>query len=584
MSRVSSATKGGSMFDLVVRGGQLIDGTGGEPFSADVGITDGRIAYIGSDADPGRDEVDAQGRLVTPGFIDVHSHLDGNATFESRLKPNSGHGVTSTVIGNCGVGFAPCRPEHRAFQVALMEGVEDVPASLLNAAITWRWQSYPEFLDVLAGRRYDMNVAGLVPHSCLRTWVMGERAIAGEPATDADLKAIRSLVREAMQAGAVGVASTRLVGQKTLDGIHCPSLGADFQEYLAIAEAMASVGEGVLQIAPEFNQFPRALEELQMMLDVVERSGVRLTYSLKQTNTHPDGWRELLDMTAAAQVRGARVAPQVLARPTGAIISWECSFHPFARCAAYAPLSELPLTERLNALKRPDTRHQLLDEAQRLRQAAPERYQRQQQLLFPVGSEVDYEPTPEQSVSAIAERTGQSAIEVIYDSLLAHNGKGCLLMTSGNYAQFSLEPAREMLAFAGAIPGLGDAGAHSSVICDASSTTYMLSYWTRDRTLGPRFSVSEIVRKMTDDCAEFFGFKDRGRLEVGMVADINVLDYEKLRLLPPQMTYDLPAGGRRLVQKSEGYDATIVAGQIVHRFDQQTSALSGRLLKARSST
>lgn len=566
-------------FDTVIIGGRLIDGSGSPARDANIGIRTGHIAYIGSEQIAGNQEIDARGLVVTPGFIDVHSHLDGNVTFESRLKPNSGHGVTATIMGNCGVGFAPCRPEDRAFNIALMEGVEDIPAAMLEAGIDWRWQSYPEYLDVLASGQYDMDIGGLVPHSCLRVWVMGERAIAGEPATASDLRVMEDLTREAISAGALGVGSTRLVGQKTLSGIHCPSLGADEAEYLAIARGLAAAGRGVLQIAPEFNQYPRAEQELAMIIAVAEQTGVQVTYSLKQTNQFPDGWKSLLEMTAAARSRAVRIAPQVLARPTGAIFAWECSFHRFARCPTWREtLAALPLPDRIERLARVDVRAALLDEALAERASDPERFDRMARLAFPVGDHIDYEPTPEDSFAALAERSGHSAETLMYDAMMARDGRGCILLASGNYASGDLEPAAAMFEFDGSIPGLGDAGAHCTVICDASSPTYMLGYWARDRTKGRRFPLEFVVRKLTRDCANLFGLNDRGVVEEGKRADLNLLDIDAIGLSPPHMEYDLPAGARRLVQPARGYAATLVAGEPVVAADESTDALPGRLM------
>jgi len=571
--------------DLIIRNGTIVDGTGAEPFRADIAIRDDRIAAIEpvdhraghapvGDHSSTRD-IDASGRLVTPGFIDPHSHLDGHASWEHRLKPDSGHGITTTVFGNCGVGFAPCAPEHRRFTVALMEGVEDIPAEVLDEGLPWAWETYPEYLSFLAERTFDMNVAGLLPHSLVRVHVMGKRAIEGEPATAADIKAIARLTEEALAAGAVGVGSTRVVAQRTLSGIPSPSQHAEEGEYLAIAQAIAAVGHGVLQIAPEFKQFPRAEHELAMIIRVCAETGVPVVYSLKQANADPDGWRRLLDMTAAANAEGLPIHPMVLGRPTGAIAGWETSSHRFSRCPSYRQIAHLPLQARVEFLARPEVRAAILSE-----EAAGEtdRFATMDHLTFPMGAVPDYEPGPESSIASVAERTGGAAAALTYDTFMARDGRGMLFVASGNYSDGSLEPAREMMQFEGSVLGLGDGGAHSTLICDASATTSTLSFWTRDRTRGERLTVPEVVHKLTAEPARLFGFADRGELAPGRKADLNIVDYERLGLSAPRMDYDLPGGGRRLVQDATGYDAIVVNGSLVGRHDQPTASLPGRLV------
>ncbi len=562
------------MFDLLISGGALLDGSGSEARQADVGISGERVAAIGALAGGESHLVlDATGLLVTPGFIDVHSHLDGNVTWESQLKPNSGHGITSTVMGNCGVGFAPCRPQDRRFIVDLMEGVEDIPAPLLHSALPWSWESFPEYLDVLRSRRFDMNVASLLPHSCLRVYVMGERAIRGEAATATDIAEMACVAREALAAGAVGIGSTRLLGQKTRAGTAAPSQHAAFDEYLALGAALGEA-DAALQIAPEFNQFPRAVEELAMAIEVARRSGCTVTYSLKQTNGDPNGWRKLMEMTLAANDDGLDIRPQVLGRPTGAIFSWETSTHPFFRTPSYRAIEHLPLEERLAELCKPAVRAAIVAECE----ARPGRFAELFNRFFIVGDAINYEPAESDSVLARAEAQGRSVAELLFDGLMANDGRGQLLLTSGNYAEFSLEPMLEMMRADCSILGLGDAGAHCTVICDASAPTYMLTYWSRDRSCGERLALPQVIRKLTAEPAELYGFEDRGRVQVGAFADLNVIDYEGLELGVPQMHYDLPAGGRRLLQPAQGYGATIVNGELTYRDGELVGAFAGRLL------
>jgi N-acyl-D-aspartate/D-glutamate deacylase len=576
--------------DLVIRGGDVDDGGGSGSRRADVAIGGGRIVAVGDLGDggapDGRDDggrfggaavLDATGLLVTPGFLDIHSHLDANVTWESRLAPSSGHGITATVMGNCGVGFAPCRPEHRRFTIDLMEGVEDVPAALLERHLPWSWQSYPEYLATVAAGRFDLHVAGLVPHSCLRVEVMGERAIAGQPATAADIDRMGRLVGEALDAGAAGVASTRLDGQRTRSGVPAPSGAATEDELDGIAAALARAGRGVLQIAPEFNQFPRAEDELRMIIAVARRHGIWVTFSLKQTNRFPDGWRRLLDLAAAAQADGVDVRPQVLGRPTGVVVTWESTFHRFTRCPSYVELAELALPERTGRLAEPARRAAILAEAAAIETTRP--YRTGPELMFPLGDVPDYEPRAEHSLAARRADGAGDDLALCYDLMQADEGRGAILVCSGNYADGHLGPAAEMLAFEHSLWGLGDAGAHCTAICDASATTHLLAYWARDRTRGPRLERTEVVRRLTSAPAEFFGFTDRGRVAPGMVADLNVLDPARLTLRRPRMAYDLPGGGKRLVQDATGYRATIVAGDVVGRDDADTGARPGRLLR-----
>jgi len=567
------------MNDIVIRNGTVFDGTGAPGQPLDIAVAAGLITAIENPGHipAGREEMDANGRVVTPGFIDTHSHLDGSVVWESRLEPNSGHGITTTVMGNCGVGFAPCRPEHRDFTVALMEGVEDIPRAVLEAGLPWTWESYPEYLAVLDGLGWDMDVAGLLPHSCLRVEAMGvDRALDGSAATAADLDTMAGLARDALAAGAIGIASTRLIGQKTRDGRPAPSRFATRDEFRVLADAIADAGHGVLQIAPEFNRYPDALDELTMVLDVARETGAPVTYSLKQTTGHPQGWRELLAVTRSAIDDGVRVHPQVLARPTGAIIGLETSRNRFTSCPSYKAIRELPLAGRVTEMRKPDTRQAILEEAA----ANRERFEFQLPLLFPIGADIDYEPLQSTSVQHRAEQTGVSSEEIIYDHYLSDDGTGSFLWATGNYAEGNLDFAREMMLFDSSIPGLGDAGAHCSVVCDASVTTTTMAYWTRSRERGERLPLELVVHKLTGAAAAAFGLDDRGIIEVGRRADLNIIDMDRLSVDPPRMTHGLPANGARLVQDAHGYNATLVAGVATIIDDGDSGNRPGRLIRS----
>ncbi len=567
-------------FDIIIRNGTVHDGTGGEPYIADIAVRDGMIVSMGAIAGSAAEEIDAGGMIVTPGFIDLHTHLDGHVTWESVLYPATGHGVTTAVIGNCGVGFAPCRPQDRETLIRLMETVEDISFADLSAGLPWNWESFPGYLEALARRQFNMDVAALVPHSTLRAYVMGDRCLT-ETATAQDREQMAAIVCEAVRAGAIGVGTSTLRDQRTSDGRHIPSVLADEAEFLALAQGMASAGGGVLQVAIEFNQFPLACEELEMFARVGKASGRPIMYSLKQTNRTPDGWRSLLSISDRANAEGIAMHPQVLGRPTGALMGLQTSLHPFSRCPGFKPYADLPLADKVAAMRTPELRATLLSQAEEAQLKLPERV-RGFSLVFPFFDPPDYEPTQADSIDALAAARGIPAMEYAYDLLLEDEGRRILLLAGGNFAEYSLEPALEMMRNAHSVPGLGDAGAHSGIICDSSISTYMLSYWTRDRTLGDRMPLPSVIKWMTQDCANVLGLTDRGRLAPGLRADINVIDHDRINLRIPRATHDLPAGGLRLVQDAVGYAATIVNGRIVHRRDQVTEALPGRLLRGAS--
>lgn len=564
-------------FDIIIRNGAVFDGTGTEPFCSDIAIRDGLIVAIGAVEGIGAEEIDAKGKIVTPGFIDLHTHLDGHITWESVLHPATGHGVTTAVTGNCGVGFAPCRPDDRDNLIKLMETVEDISFADLSAGLPWNWESFPDYLDALSKRAFNMDIATLIPHSTLRAFVMGNRCLTDKASAE-EREQMASIVCEAIRAGAIGVGTSTLRDQKTSDGHHIPSVLADEEEFQALADGMARAGAGVFQVAIEFNQFPLACEELEMFARVGKASGRPIMYSLKQTNRTPDGWRYLLAISDRANAEGTAMHPQVLGRPTGALMGLQTSLHPFSRCPSFKPYLDLPIAEQVAAMRTSELRAQLLSEAEQAQLRLPERV-RGFSLVFPFFDPPNYEPTQAQSVDALAAAKGMPAMEYAYDLLLEEEGHRILLLAGGNFAEYSLEPALEMMRNPHSVPGLGDAGAHSGIICDASISTYMLSYWTRDRTLGDKLALPGVIKWMTQDCANVLGLTDRGQISVGMRADINVIDYDRINLRIPHAKHDLPAGGLRLVQNAVGFVATIVNGQIVHRDDEVTNVLSGRIIR-----
>ncbi len=563
-------------YDLVVRGGSVADGSGGGLFEADVAISGGRIAAVGKIAGRGREEIDARGKLVTPGFVDVHTHYDGQATWDGRMQPSSWHGCTTVVMGNCGVGFAPCRVEDHDRLIRLMEGVEDIPFPVLTEGLPWNWESYPDYLDALAKRRFDIDIGSQLPHAALRVFVMGERGANREPATPADIAAMAEIAEAAMRAGALGFSTSRTLNHRTSDGQPTPTLTAGEDELLDIAMAMKAANAGVLQFVSDFAD-PK--EEFAMLRRLVERSGRPLSFSLLQSSRAPESWRMLLAGIAQANADGLPIKAQVAGRPVGVLLGLELTMNPFSQHPAYREIAALPHAERVAALRDPSFRERLL--------AAPPENEpgfavstlNNWAEMFVMDEAFDYEPTADQSLEARAAGEGRAPQALALDAMLENGGRGMLYVPFLNYAQGSLDPAYAMLTHPNTIPGLSDGGAHVGMICDGSFPTYNLSHWTRDRTRGPKLTVEEVVRMQCADTAAALGLGDRGRIESGLRADLNVIDYDRLKLRPPEVAYDLPAGGRRLIQKADGYVATIVAGEITYRDGEPTGALPGRLVR-----
>ncbi len=567
--------------ELIIRGGTVADGLGGEPYKADVAIGGGRILAVGKlgAAHRGTAEIDARGLLVTPGFVDVHTHYDGQATWSSRLDSSSWHGVTTALIGNCGVGFAPCLPERRDILVALMEGVEDLPEVVLTEGLPWTWQSFPEFLDVLGARSYDMDIATQVPHAALRIHVMGQRAADHEQANQADRAEMARLAAEAVRAGALGFSTSRALAHKTLDGRHTPTLRAAEEELAEIGRALGGLQAGWLQVISDFDD-PGA--EFAMLRRIAETARRPMTFSLLQREKVPWLWRFLLDRIEEANAAGTPITGQVMARPIGLMLGFELSQNPFFPRPSWQRVATLPFAERLKVLRDPAFRRQILSEPT----TDPAMIYRLNtwDRLFPLGDPPDYEPPPERSLAAMAAQRGVNVEELAYDLMLERDGRGILNRPIINYADGDLEAAKTMIEHRNTLMGLGDGGAHVGLICDSSSTTSMITHWTRDRTRGARLPLGFVIRRLTRDNAAAIGLHDRGVVAPGMKADINVIDYDRLSVRPPEVAYDLPAGGKRMVQRAEGYVATIVSGQPVYRDGEATGALPGRLVRGARGT
>ncbi len=559
---------------LVIRNGTIIDGSGGEPFLADVAISGGRITGVGTDLPKGADEIDARGKLVTPGFVDVHTHYDAQATWSSRLSPSSWNGVTTVLLGNCGVGFAPCHPNQRDMLVKLMEGVEDIPEVVLTEGLPWNWHTFPDFLNALDARQYDVDIATQVPHAALRVYVMGQRGADREPATEQDRQRMAALTEEGVRAGALGFSTSRTLNHRTLDGKHIPTLRAEEAELTAIAQAMRSAGSGWLQIVSDFEDQD---DEFGLFRRLAEVSGRPVTMTLLQSHTKPDGWRDLLRQIEAANAAGLCMTGQVRSRPTSVLLGFELSQNPFMGRPSYREIAGLPFAERMQKLRNPEFRAAVIAERSR----AGGRTQRVERwdAMFPLGDPPNYEPAPEHSIAAHAVREGRCPDEVAYDLLMDRDGKGILYLPVTNYAGGNLDAVREMIAHPNTLLGLGDGGAHVGIMCDATATSYTLTHWTRERGRGETFPVAWAIKRLTHDNAAAIGLNDRGLVRVGMKADLNVIDYDRLLLRSPEIVYDLPAGGKRLVQRTDGFDATIVSGSVVYRNGEPTGALPGRLVR-----
>jgi N-acyl-D-amino-acid deacylase len=565
-------------FDLVVRGGTVVDGSGAEPVDADVAVRDGRIVAVGPVSGTGAEEIDARDRLVTPGFVDIHTHYDGQVTWEHTLGPSSEHGVTTVVMGNCGVGFAPARADQRELLIKLMEGVEDVPEVVMATGVPWNWETFPEYLDALAGRAADIDFAAQVPHSPLRVYVMGERGADLEPPSDQDLAEMRRLTADAVRAGAVGVSTSRNLAHRFKNGRPAPSVSTEDEEVLALADGLRDAAAGVFQLVPDTNLAPA--EQFALLRRIAERSGRPVSFSFLQSPHQPGGWQEILRDLDAARDEGLPIRGQVLPRPTGALLGLELSLHPFALHPAFRPLQHLPLAEKVRALRDPELRRRLLAE----RPEDPHDFFKyvvsEHESLFVLGDPPNYHPATDDSIAARARRAGRDPLEVIYDALLERDGHEILYRPMGNQEGERFESAgRDLLPNESTVLGLGDGGAHYSMICDAAYPTYFLTYWVRDAPADRRVDLAAAVRMLTSDPGTAVGLGDRGRLRPGHKADLNVIDLDRLHLHAPRASYDLPAGGRRLRQRAEGYDATVVSGAVTYRAGTATGALPGRLVR-----
>jgi N-acyl-D-aspartate/D-glutamate deacylase len=565
-------------FDIVIRGGAVVDGTGGPVREADVAVSGGGIAQIGKIAGAGREEIDAKGAVVTPGFIDVHTHYDGQVTWENRLAPSSGHGVTTVVMGNCGVGFAPVRPDQHQLAIKLMEGVEDIPEAVMADGVPWNWETFPEYLDAIDARQADIDFAAQLPHNPLRVYVMGERGANLEPPTDEDLSRMRALTAEAVEAGALGVSTTRTIAHRFRDGRLVPSIDTEVQEVLALAGGLRDAGKGVFQLVGDARRDPA--EQIALLRAVAETSGRPVSFTLMQGTGDTTGWKEMLKGLEAADRDGLPIRGQVIPHPTGMLLGLDLSLNPFGFHPSFRAIEHLPLDEKVAAMRDPALRARLLSETPSDPHAFFLSVVEDVEWLYPLGDPPNYHPDQSSSIAGRARAEGKPPMEVIYDALLEQDGHAILYRPTANREGERFESAYENLVrHPLTILGLGDGGAHYAMICDAPYPTYVLEYWVGHADPGKRLALPDAIRKLAADPARVVGLNDRGVLAPGMKADLNVIDLSRLHLHAPRMTRDLPAGGKRLTQKADGYVATVVSGQVTYREGEATGALPGRLVR-----
>ena len=565
------------MLDLIIKNGDIVDGTGSKAFKGDLGILNGTIVKIGEISDEAKNIIDASGSYVIPGFVDIHTHYDGQVTWSEELTPSSNHGVTTAVMGNCGVGFAPCRPEDKERLISLMEGVEDIPHPVLSEGLPWNWETFPEYLDSLSERQYDIDFAAQVPHGPLRVYVMGDRGANRETATPEDIEKMADLTSEAVKAGALGFSTSRTLNHRTAEGQPTPTLTAELDEMVGIAKGVQAAGSGVMQVVTDFKGNDN---EFELLKEMAKQSGRPLSVSVAQHHRVTDGWRNILRTIERANSEGVKLTAQVCGRPIGVLFGLELTNNPFSAHPSFIEIKDLPLDEKLFKLRDEQFRKRLLAEAPQvennpfLRQAHARYHD-----MYVMQENPDYEPPPSESIASQAMELGLNPLELCLDILTRGEGKDMIYYAFLNYGESSLDPAKEMMEHPNTILGLGDGGAHCGSICDGSFTTHMLTHWTRDRKRGEKLELPWVIKAHCLDTAKAVGLNDRGVLAPGYKADINIVDLKKMQLRKPEVHFDLPAGGRRLMQYADGYVATIVNGVPIYLDGESTGARPGRLVR-----
>lgn len=562
-------------YDLIIRGGKIVDGTGEAERHGDIAVHQGRIAEVGSIKARAHQEINADGALVTPGFVDIHTHYDGQATWANRLSPSSHHGVTTVVMGNCGVGFAPVRACDHDLLIKLMEGVEDIPGAALHEGLSWDWESFPDYMDFLSGRKFDMDIGAQLPHAALRVYVMGERGANREKASPEDIAEMRRLTSEAIKSGALGFSSSRTLNHRSSTGDPTPSLTAAREELVGIGLGVKDAGRGVLEMISDFSELD---EEFNTILAMVEESGAPMTISLAQ-GLSPHGWRKLYNKMEEANSRGLIVKGQIAPRAIGIMLGLTATLNPFMLHPSYQAMASLPLAERVARLKDLEFQKKLMAETPGPAFDRMKRLMGDFSKIWVLGDPPEYEPSPEDSIEAEAGRRGIPAQQLAIESMLQNEGRQFLYTPFANYAEFNLDVCREMILSDHTVMGLGDGGAHVGTICDASFITYLLTHWGRDRSRGEKIDLPTLIKAQARDTAIAVGLLDRGIIAPGMKADINVIDYDRLTIHAPKIVSDLPAGGTRLEQTTEGYLATIVSGEVTYRNGEAMDVLPGRLIR-----
>ena len=563
-------------FDLIIKNGTLVDGSGSKSKLGNIAIKNGIIAAIGNFSGKANEVIDATNLVVTPGFVDIHTHYDGQAIWDSQLKPSSIHGVTTVVMGNCGVGFAPCKPEDRVKLVELMEGVEDIPAPVMHEGLNWQWETFEEYIQALEKNKLDIDICALLPHAALRVYVMGERAIKHEVATKEDMQTMRKLAKEAVEAGAFGFSTSRTISHKSLKGEYTPTLRAHEDELTAIAMGLSDAGSGFMEIVSDWNE-PDPETEFEVLKRIVKKSGRPVVFSCTQRHDRPHFWEDLMSMARQAQKEGLPIRPVVTPRPIGLLLGLNGSQNPFSGTDTYKSISNLPLDSRVIEMRKDEIKNKILSEDPIKGSTFPLINRIGYTQMYRFGSPPNYNPKPEESIEAMAKEKGVSAAELAYEILIENNGNNFIYAPLVNYADHTFGVCKKMLDDKNAIMGLGDGGAHVGFILDAGYPTWLISYWSVKKKA---YSMEETVRRLTSDTANAAGLNDRGLLKVGLKADINIIDWENVGSSDPFMTQDLPAGGKRLMQHTQGYVTTIVSGKVTYKNGEFTKERPGTVVKS----
>jgi N-acyl-D-aspartate/D-glutamate deacylase len=564
------------MYDLIIRNGLIYDGKGSEPFEADIAISEDKIVAIGKIEEDSIETIDAKGKIVTPGFVDIHTHYDGQVTWDPYLRPSTYHGVTTVVMGNCGVGFSPCKPDQRDWLIGLMEGVEDIPGTALHEGIDWEWESFPEYLDALEKKPLAIDVGTQIPHGAVRAYVMGERGINHEEASKDEITKMKEIVREAVEAGAYGFSTSRTEKHNDVNGKLTPSITAHKTELVEIAKSLGEIDKGVLQGISDFYDFE---SEFDIFKTMSKESGRPISITVEQQDARPDWWIQLLDGIEDAQSEGIQMFGQVPPRATGILMGLTATLNPFRFHPSYMEIAEMPLDERVKIMSDSSFRDRLLGEEGVSINPLVDEIVQSYEKMFKLGEPANYEPDPKDSFQSLSETSNRTAQEIAYDAMLEKEGRALIYHPLFNYQPGDLSLVEKMLKHPYTISGLGDAGAHCGAISDASFPTTLVQHWSRDRDRGEKLPLKTVIKMQTSETASLLGINDRGILEEGYKADINIIDYEKLTLHEPEIINDLPAGGRRLVQKASGYDYTIVSGAVAFIKGEATGVLNGKLIR-----